>query len=235
VLTRGIALIPHFEKAYSERARARLALGRVDAALRDLEEAVRVNHRHNSFWSWTAPLTPLDDERFAVLKLLSAHAERRPRSARAWAWLGEALTQAGLFDEGLLALDRALVLEPERPWLRSWRGEALLRLGRLPEAELELERAVRRDPHDGRARCFRGRVRFLRGRPADAVADLEKAAADSMIEYSWAYHWRAEAKEAAGDRAGARADAETAVALEPRRPEFRALRERLSRGRAEAA
>ena len=234
-LTRGLKMMPHFEKARAERARARLALGRVDAALADLEAAVRINHRHNSFFNWTAPIVPLDDARHATLRRLSAHAERFPRSARAWAWLGEALTQAGLPAEGLIALDQALAREPARPWLRSWRGEALLRLGRLPEAERELDLAVRADPSDGRARAFRGRVRYLRGRFSDAVADLEKAAADSMVEYSWAYHWRAEAKDAAGDRSGALADARTAAALEPRRPEFRALRDRLAKPRAEAA
>ncbi len=235
VLTRGLKAVPYFEKAYAERARARLELGRVDEALADLEEAARTNHRHNSFWNWTAPLVPLDDERRKTLDLLAAHAKASPRSARAWSWLGEALTQAGFLQEGLLALEVALRLDPTRPWLRSWRGEALLRLGRLPEAERELDRAVRRDPHDGRARAFRGRARFLRGKAAEAVADLEKAASDSMVEYSWIYHWRAEAKEAAGDRAGARLDAQTAVALEPRRPEFRALRDRLTKSRARVA
>lgn len=215
VLTAGLKKVPHFEKAYSERARARLELGKVDAALDDLERAARTNHRHNSFWNWTAPIVPLDDGRRATLERLAAHAKASPRSARAWAWLGEALTQAGFFDEGLLALDLALELDPTRPWLRTWRGEALMRLGRLAEAERELDRAVRADPHDGRARSFRGRVRFLRGRPADAVRDLERAVADSMVEYSWVYLWRAEARAACGDAARAREDAATAAALDP--------------------
>lgn|GEM_PF-1179066 len=231
VFTRGIKAIPHFEKALAERARARLALGRTDEALADLEAAASVNHRHNALWNWTAAPVPLDGARRDVLARLAAHAKSAPRSARAWSWLGESLTQAGLPAEGLIALDQALALEPGRPRLRSWRGEALLRLGRLKEAERELDRAVRADPCDGRARAFRGRVRFLRGGFAAAVADLEKAVADSMVEYSWVYHWRAEAKEASGDRAGARADARTAAALEPGRAEFRALLGRLSRGR----
>lgn len=215
VLSEGIKLVPYFEKAYAERARARLELGLVDGALRDIEKAASTNHRHNSFWSWTAPISPLDDERRAVLKKLHAHATRFPRSARAWAWLGEALTQGGFFAEGLIALDRALRLEPGRPWLRTWRGEALLRLGRLTEAEHELNRALRADPLDGRAHAFRGRVFFLRGKPAEAVADLERAASDSMVEYSWIYSWRAEAKHAIGDHSGAGRDAQTAATLEP--------------------
>ena len=234
-LTRGLRICPHFEKAFAERARARLELGKVDAALADLEIATRINHRHNSFFNWTAPIVPLDDDRHAVLTILSKHAETTPRSSRAWAWLGEALTQAGLFKEGLVALDQALALNPKRPWVRTWRGEALLRLGRLPEAGHELDRAVRDDPHDGRALAFRGRVRFLTGNVLGAVADLEKAVSDSMVEYSWAYHWRAEAKRAAGDLGGARLDAETASALEPRRSEFSALRASLSRATAGAA
>jgi len=222
VLTRGLKVCPHFEKAFAERARARLTLGRVDAALADLEAAARLNHRHNSLRNWTAEIEPLDDEKLRTLGLLARHARSAPRSARAWAWLGEALTQSGRFAEGLAALDRALSLDAARPWVRTWRGEALLRLGRLPEAGRELDLALRADPFDGRARAFRGRVRFLRGNFSRAVADLELAARDSMVEYSWIYHWRAQAKRAAGDRAGAAADAGTAVALEPRRPEFRA-------------
>ena len=221
VLTRGLKVCPHFEKAFAERARARLSLGRVDAALADIESAARLNHRHNSLWNWTATIEPLDDEKVRTVGLLARHAERSRRSARAWAWLGEALTQSGRFEQGLEALDRALALDSRRPWLRTWRGEALLRLGRLPEAERELDLAVRADPADGRARAFRGRVRFLRGRFAGAVSDLELAARDSMVEYSWIYHWRAEAKRAAGDRDGAVSDARTAAALDPRRPEFR--------------
>lgn len=221
VLTRGLKVCPHFEKAFAERARARLTLGRVDAALADLESAARLNHRHNSLRNWTASIEPLDDEKIRTLVSLARHARSAPRSARAWAWLGEALTQSGRFEEGLAALDRALALDPARPWIRTWRGEALLRLGRLPEAGRELDLAVRADPSDGRARAFRGRVRFLRGKFTQAVADLELAARDSMVEYSWIYHWRAQAKRAAGDDAGAAADAGTAVALEPRRPEFR--------------
>ena len=154
---------------------------------------------------------------------LARHAEKSPRSARAWSWLGEALTQAGKPAEGLAALDHAATLSPNRPRLATWRGEALLRLGRLADAERELDCAVRADADDGRARAFRGRARFLRGKFSLAVADLEKSCSDSMVEYSWLYHWRAEAKVANGDKAGALLDSETAVSLEPRKAEFRAL------------
>lgn len=226
-LTRGLSSCPHFEKALAERARARLSLGKTEEALRDLEAAARLNHRHNSLWNWTAEVEPLSDEKRRTLGALAEHARRRPRSARAWAWLGEALTQAGAFEEGLAALEHARGLQPDRPWLDSWRGEALLRLGRLAEAERALDEAVRRDPTDGRARAFRGRARHLRGKPGAAARDLALAASDSMVEYSWVYFWRAQARAEAGDRAGAREDAGTAAQLEPRRPEFRALARRL--------
>ena len=56
VLTKGLKICPHFEKAMAERARARLTIGRVDAALQDLEKASALNHRHNSLWNWTAEI-----------------------------------------------------------------------------------------------------------------------------------------------------------------------------------
>jgi tetratricopeptide (TPR) repeat protein len=233
-LTKGLKACPHFEKAMAERARARLSLGKVDAALRDLEAASALNHRHNSLWNWTAETEPLNDEKRATLAALARHAEKSPRSARAWAWLGEALTQAGNPAEGLVALDHASSLSPSRPRLATWRGEALLRLGRLAEAEKELDAAVRSDPDDGRARAFRGRTRFLRAKFRPAVSDLEKACSDSMVEYSWIYYWRAEAKIAAGDKSGALIDAETAVNLEPRKVQFLVLRDGLKRMRVAA-
>ncbi|MEQ1920018.1 MAG: tetratricopeptide repeat protein, partial [Elusimicrobiota bacterium] len=233
-LTKGLAVCPHFEKAMAERARVRMTLGHVDAALRDLENASALNHRHNSLWNWTAETEPLNDEKRATLTALARHAEASPRSARAWAWLGEALTQAGKPAEGLAALNHAATLSPRRPRLATWRGEALLRLGRLADAERELDVAVRLDPDDGRARAFRGRTRFMRGKFVPAVSDLEKACSDSMIEYSWLYHWRAEAKIAAGDKSGARRDSETAVSLEPHKVQFRALLNHLKRKRVPA-
>jgi len=233
-LTRGLKVCPHFEKAMAERARARLTLGRVDAALRDLEAASALNHRHNSLWNWTAECEPLNDEKRSTLTVLASHADKSPRSARAWAWLGEALTQAGKPAEGLAALDHAATLAPQRPRLATWRGEAFLRLGRLAQAERELDRAVRADASDGRARAFRGRVRFLRAKFKLAVADLEIACSDSMVEYSWIYHWRAEAKVAAGDKAGALIDSETAVSLEPHKAQFKALRDNLKRKKVAA-
>lgn len=98
-LTKALAVVPHFEKAMAERARARLTLGRVDAALADLEAASALNHRHNSLWNWTAELEPLNTEKRGTLDALTRHAEATPRSARAWAWAGEALTQAGRLEE----------------------------------------------------------------------------------------------------------------------------------------
>jgi tetratricopeptide (TPR) repeat protein len=217
-LTEGLRRCPHFEKALAERCRARLALGKVEAALDDLEKAAALNHRHNALWNWTAEVEPLSDEKRRTLAVLARHAERRPRSGRTWLWLGEALIQAGKPEEGLAALRFA-----RGPRLELFRGEALLRLGRLEEARRALDEAVRRAPSDGRARAFRGRLRLLRGDARGAVRDLELAAADSMIEYSWIYHWRALARRAAGDAAGAREDAASAAQLEPGRPEFRKL------------
>ncbi len=100
-LTRGLKVCPHFEKAFAERSRVRLSLGRVDEALADLEAAARINHRHNSLRNWTAKVEPLDDEKVETLERLAQHAVGAPRSARAWAWLGEGLTQSGRFEQGL--------------------------------------------------------------------------------------------------------------------------------------
>ncbi|NNN04470.1 MAG: tetratricopeptide repeat protein [Elusimicrobia bacterium] len=214
-LTRGLRVCPHFEKAFAARARARFELGQVDAALSDLEAAARINHRHNSLRNWTAQIEPLDEEKVLTIERLARHAAASPRGARAWAWLGEALTQSGCFEQGLAALDYALTLRPRHAWARAWKGEALMRLGRPAQAERELDAALRLDPFYGRANAFRGRVRFLRGRAEGAARDLERSVSDSMIEYSWLYLWRAQAYAACGNVRKSREDERTAAALDP--------------------
>ncbi len=214
VLTSGMKKCPHFEKAFAERARARFSLGRVESALRDLEAAARVNHRHNSLLSWTAEPEPLDEQRRRILKRLAVHARSHPRSARAWAWLGEALVQSGEYQVGVESLNLALELRPSHAWALAWRGEAFMRLNRLKEAEQDLSASLRMDSSYGRAHAFRGRVRFLRGKPRAAIMDMRRAVADSMIEYSWMYLWRAEAYASQGDFRRSDDDLKTAVALD---------------------
>jgi tetratricopeptide (TPR) repeat protein len=214
-LSLGLRRCGHFEKAFAQRARARMSLGRVDEALGDVESAARINHRHNAMRNWTAQIETLDPEKLRTLKALAGHAARAPRSARAWGWLGETLIQAGDFETGVRALDRALRLRPRFAWGRAWRGEALMRLGRLREAEADLNVSVRLDPLYGRARAFRGRVRFLRGDARRAVSDFRLAVSDGLVEYSWLYWWRAQAHAALGQSAQATEDVQTAAALDP--------------------
>lgn len=223
VLDEAVRRCPHFEKAFAERARLRLSLGRAPAAAQDMRRAAAVNHRHDFLGSWGAEPYPPSAAQRAAAAALQAWVRRAPRSAWARAWLGETCVQLGETARGLAELDAALALKPRLAWARAWRGEALVRLGRPAEGEAELSRALALDPGYGRAHAWRGRARALLGRPKAALADFDKSVGDSLVEYSWLYHWRAEALLALGRREQARRDADTAVSLEPRRPEFARL------------
>ncbi|MBI3554099.1 MAG: tetratricopeptide repeat protein [Elusimicrobia bacterium] len=232
-LDEAVSRCPYFEKAFSQRSQVLRRLGRCAEAIKDLNEAVRVNHRHNWLGSWTAETYPLRPEHFESLETLRAFCARAPRSAWGLAWLGESKVQAGDLLGGLADLDAALrsPSSPCRAWAYAWRGEAQLRRGSLERAAADLDRALRLDPSYGRAYAWRGRLNQLEGRHKAAAADLSRAVGDSLVEYSWLYHWRALSYAGLKDWRRAASDARAAVSLEPHRPEFREALARTARRR----
>jgi tetratricopeptide (TPR) repeat protein len=186
----------------------------------DLNAAAKINHRHNWLGSWTAAPYPLGDDHVESLRLLDQFVKQAPRSAWALAWRGETRLQAGDVEGGLDDLNAALRLSPGMAWAYAWRGEARLKLGEFKKAMTDLNEAARRDPEYGRSYAWRGRLHQLEGRHRSAVEDFNRAVGDSLIEYSWLYHWRSNSYAALKKNELARADARAALSLEPHRAEF---------------
>ncbi len=89
-----------------------------------------------------------------------AAAELAPADARYREYQGLALERAGRLEEGLVALERALAIEPDRAGARALRWRLLAALGRTHELLASLEAAVADDPGDGAARVMLLRARF---------------------------------------------------------------------------
>jgi tetratricopeptide (TPR) repeat protein len=100
-----------------------------------------------------------------------------PADTRAWYGLARAHERLGEVEESLFALDRAIAIDRERPFLHGRRGWRLLDLGRLDEARVAFRAAIELAP-DVAARVGLARIDLLQGKNADA----ERLVADILAE-----------------------------------------------------
>ena len=170
---------------------------------------------------------------------------------------GSAYVAVSLFEEPLEVLK---VKPPRLPYLVGmWhyaRGEAWGRLGDVRRLKMERDAIVAPPNQDKKDRSWHGaqtmhiakavldgRAAMLEGRHADAIAAFARGAelqeqpaysraADPPLWWFAVRRQLAEARLAAGDRAGARADAEATLKLRPRDPGALALLARLDEGLA---
>ncbi|MDE2512032.1 MAG: tetratricopeptide repeat protein, partial [Elusimicrobia bacterium] len=127
--------------------------------------------------------------------------------------------------EGIEAKNRA------EKWLQ--RAETLMRLGRYDESVADVRRALADKPGDVPSLWLMAQVLLRAGRAKEALPYAEKmlAAATTPAEKARALSQRAQVRDALGDSAGARADADAAVAVDP--SDHVALEARVQRLRAE--
>ena len=200
--------------AYNQRQLADRGLGETAQALCDLDKA----HRYGPRYAWV--YSPSGDPKAyaAGVAELDAHLKKAPRDARAWAWRGWTLHQAGRDEEALASLERAARLSPSSATARAWQGKVLSALGRDAEAAEALGRAVALDAAYAPAWGWRGEALRRLGRRKAAVADFTKAV---KLDHrsAWALAGRGEAKRGLGDLAGSRADLDRALGILPVYPE----------------
>ena len=88
---------------------------------------------------------------------------------------GNALFEAGLYDQAIEEYDEAIRLNPEFADAYYNRGAAYGRLGQFQLAIEDCDEAIRLDPENAFAYLLRGAVYSDMGRPIEARADLETA------------------------------------------------------------
>jgi len=140
-----------------------------------------------------------------------------PRARDAWDQYraGEACLRRGDPAAAAAALDRAIALGAPGPWAYALRGEARRHLGRLEEAARDLDDALRL--------CAVPRAASKAPRLADLQDEFESGVERAMLE-DRVRLLRAKLRLVRGDAAGARADAQAALAVNPRQSEALVVR-----------
>jgi len=118
----------------------------------------------------------------AVIRLCEAAIKIEPNYARAWTLI--AITQAlgttflkGARDDGLVAAERALALDPSSAEAHAAKARVLLNLTNADAASDEIEIALRLDPESPEINQWAGLIRLVQQRRDEALAHWTKAAA----------------------------------------------------------
>ncbi|MFN8547045.1 MAG: tetratricopeptide repeat protein [Candidatus Eisenbacteria bacterium] len=150
---------------------------------------------------------------------------KNPESVLAHGQLGMLLASSGRDEESLAHFRQALELDPKerRTWISL--AAALGRLKRYPESIEASDHAIAIEPADGNAWLNRGVAKVRLGQWQDGADDLAHGFALGF-ETGRARQYRAIALARLGRYAEASAEAERAVALEPRDNDARMLLER---------
>jgi tetratricopeptide (TPR) repeat protein len=193
------------------RGIARHRAGRLDDALADFDEAVRLYPEFGTcYYNRGVTRTAAGDVHEAIA-LCPDVWKFRPARAVTYGRLGES-------DKAPADIDAALKTAPdgeaEPHFVRGMINE--LR-GARDEALRDYSEAIRLDPAHARAWCSRGIMRLYGGDPGSAMSDFDEAIRlDDGIFVAW--FMRGQAHAAAGNRDAAVADLQAAFPLARRRP-----------------
>lgn len=174
VTTARLGERPGDDAAYEQRARALLALGRLDEAERDAADAVRIDPDEIRYRELLAEVQSRRGEHADAAAEYARLARNDPGQV-AWT-LAEATERLESADasSGVEAARRAVRLEPRNFDAQLTLARGLVRLGARREALTAADRAAELRPGDARARESLADALWLAGRGPDAFHLLEE-------------------------------------------------------------
>ncbi|QEG43616.1 tetratricopeptide repeat protein [Roseimaritima ulvae] len=187
------------------RGRVRLAAGKLEAGLVDLNRAAELASQNGEF------LAPLGFGYLAAghpetaIKVFSAALDKQPQSVEAWMGRGLAYSQTGNANNARSDFAQAIKLDPLHAFPRKHLGALLHDQGQLDAAEQALTKAIELDAHDGFARKAMGRLRFDQGN-LEAARDAFSIAIKLDNKDTEALTGRGVVRHAMGDLKAAEAD-----------------------------
>jgi tetratricopeptide (TPR) repeat protein len=188
--------------------------GRLDAAARELTEALRLAPDYVDA-HFNLGITLAQQGRLAAAAAEYAEVLRRsPRHAKALANLGDVRRQQGDLDGAIAALRDALALDADLVEAHVNLGVALRARGDLDDAAAEYAEALRLAPAHAEAHNNLGNVLAQQGR-LDEAAHHYQAALAAKPDFADARYNMGNVRAARGDLAGAIADFSAAIALRP--------------------
>jgi len=160
---------------WQDRAATLLAVGRLEEAGAEIDEALKTAPGNADAFSLQAVIAVAQNEKAAALDLAKKAVEAAPKSASARIALSYA-QQAGFDLEGALStLEGAVNTEPGNGLARARLSELLLSFGRLDEALDEAKKAAGQNPSIARPQTVLGFAYLAQIRTKDSRAAFEKA------------------------------------------------------------
>jgi tetratricopeptide (TPR) repeat protein len=149
---------PNDAGAYQKRAYARQLQGDYDAALKDLNDTIRLSYFDMAGWNGRGVLYLAKRDYELALRDLSLAIRFNPNAAAGYCNRGQAWTALKEYKKALIDLDQAIFLEPTLSFAYSNRGLALFLDKEYDGALRDFETARKRDPKNSQAFLHHARM-----------------------------------------------------------------------------
>lgn len=179
----AIKIKPDLVEAYSNRGAAKARLKRFEEAILDFEHALQL-HPNASYVYCNRGLAKVGLARLheAISDFqLAIQLGRAEQDPRVYAHLGNALADAGKFEEAIAAYNNLLALEPSSAEALGWRGDAKSHLKQYEEAISDFDQALKLRADAAYLYCKRAFAKIGLARFHEAIDDCNQA-----IELGWA-------------------------------------------------
>jgi tetratricopeptide (TPR) repeat protein len=216
-----IRLMPESAGAYKDRGGVLYRLGRYDSAIRDLDEAVRLDPKKASAYQNRGAARNALGQFERAIDDLDEAIRLDPKNAGAHSNRGLAHFAIGEYDRAIADLSEAIRLDPKNAVTHFNRAEVFVRLDMRERALEDYTAAIRLAPRLAPAYAAIGRLEVQLGHPQEAMRDFNMALRlDPKGVGVGVYQDRGNVRREGGDWAGALADYDRAIALQPRRAEL---------------
>lgn len=214
----ALAIEPGYAEAHNNLAIALQDLGQDEAAMAACRQAIQVRPDYAEAHNNLGLLLQASGQRNEAFAAFERALTLKPDYPDALSNLGNLLLVLGRPQEAVAQYRRALVIAPDSAGIHNNLGKALRAMSRREEALAAYRRAMELQPDYAEAQNNVGWMLQTMGRPEDALTAHRRAlelAAPASLSLQEARHGLGNALRALGDRAGAQAAFDAALADGP--------------------
>jgi tetratricopeptide (TPR) repeat protein len=217
ILSRAESFASDSPLFYIRRAQANLALGNVNGAFKDAQEANRLDQTQLETYRLLAYTAAVSEDYHTAMESVQVYLTYEKNDPIAWAIQGRAYYGEGDYEKALEALEKALQLDKKLAEARLYHGLTLLELGQGQDAINDIYLAQQTNPRSFSMNLYLGRAMLAAGRLGDALGQINRAhdLAQNDKELAEAFYWRAQVYEAIGNLFNARRDWNRLLDLPP--------------------
>jgi tetratricopeptide (TPR) repeat protein len=205
---------PSDQACLTQRAEVLLRVGRIDDALRDVDDVLRVNPSSGDANALRSIIQVAKNDKAAALESANAATASSPDNMRAWLALSYAQQASFQLEQALESAQRAQALEPNSSLVNARVAELFMSVGLINEAEVAARAGVAANPAESGAHTMLGFVHLAQIDTLQARADFQ-AAIESDSFNPLARLGLGLAKIRDGELVQGRQELEIAVALDP--------------------